>query len=301
MAENDRIITIPSPVGGILYLDLDSRFLYEIPPFTPFGDIDPICRTLVLDPEQQNRDISPNCPGEMGSSTPGEAPKPHNHIDGVSEGFLRESVRDSAVLHFYALLGKRTTLSQFFHIVDYYSELLLEPGHNFEASDLNPDAYFEAADRRTPYAVEEDDSPATTPIMLHRPSCLSDVIELNVPFTHQNFGRLLETFVPPVDLGYAGMLGKEMPDSQEPYVARFPPSGIRLCICTLLSTLIYFFEKKRDLSLYICLCYLFFSFLILFHSTRSAIDGGMGDGSSVVRSILGVRNHRSQRGARQCL
>ena len=234
MAENDRIITIPSSVGGVLYLDLDQRFLYEIPPFVAFGDCDPICCTLVMDPDQQSRDISPICPGEMGPPTPGGTPVPHNHIDGVSEGFLRELVRDSAVLHFYALYGRETTLSQFFHIVDYYSELVLEPGNSFEASDLNPDAYFEAAKRRTPYAVEEDDSPATEPIMLHRVSCLSAVIELNVPFTHQNFGRLLKTFVPPVDLGYAGMLGVDMPNSQEPYVARFPPTGIYMHICTLL-------------------------------------------------------------------
>ena len=40
MAENDRVITIPSSVGGVLYLDLDQRFLYEIPPFVAFGDCD---------------------------------------------------------------------------------------------------------------------------------------------------------------------------------------------------------------------------------------------------------------------
>ena len=227
MEANDRIVTMPSLVGGSLWLDLDRRFLYEVPPFTPFGDVDPICRTLTMSLERRKRHLPPYCPGQMASSTPGEDPRPHNHLDGVPEGFLRYSVRDHALLNFYALLGRRTTLSQFYHIADYYSELLYEPGVAHNVARLNPDRYFKAADRRTPYKVEEDDSPASEPVMYYRAGSVAVAVELNVPFIKNEFGRVMETFLPVVDLGYTDELTMELPNSREPYVTRFPPSGMR--------------------------------------------------------------------------
>ena len=267
MAENDRLVTMPSLAGDIIWIDLDHRFLYEDQSDPSSNEEDLICCTRggFLDP--QSSCIPLGCRGQMVSSSPDEDPLPHNHDVGVPESFLRFSVLDFALLNFYALLGLRTTLSQFYHLVDYYREILDEPGTDPETDRLDPEEYFAAADRRAPYKDRDDYSSALQPAGFYRASSVTAAAELNVHFIQHNFGHVMETFVPPVDLGYAGMLDVDIPDSREPYVPRFPPSGITVF-------------GQYPVILFISFIYFIGAFLLL--RACSTTPGGLGQEASNV-------------------